>query len=360
MTEESEDQNTEDKLIKIEARLLEQEHRPIQLILNFLKRSKYQKNDPRRKAVTRAVIWRLFFSPTTLAVASSGILAIATVYFLSKQNDILDAQTTLVEQQVEILGSQNNMIDQQIHIAEATRRSSQMIILDGILRDINIELNTGKKELSSNLTARIISLSHSIKPYKFFDYQIDSISKLLSPERSQLLYSISYNDLENSYVSNQLFKKTNFEYADLDRLDLKNKKLNNVNLRYASLKKTLLHKAELKKAILREAYIVNAGFPNAIMNGIDLRNTYLEDVNLSGAILTKANLENTIFKNLDLSKIDSLDNVRVGRYNWFQYVKDSMIAVKGVDELMKTYRVDSVYYSSMKKKLPTLVRKEQQ
>jgi uncharacterized protein YjbI with pentapeptide repeats len=353
---EVDNQSQHEHLIKVEAQLLEQEHRPIQLILNFLGRNKYSENDPRRKAVTRAILWRFFFSPTTLAVASSGLLAIATIYFLSQQNKILESQTTLVEQQVEILESQNNMIDQQIHIAEATRRSSQMIILDGILRDVNLELIDGEKEISNNLTARIISFSHSIKPYKFFNYQTNSISKLLSPERSQLLYSISYADSSSSYISNQLLEKANFEYSDLDGLDLMRKKLNNVKLRYASLKETLLHKAELQKADLRNTYMISAGFPDAIMTGVDLRDAHLEDVNLDYTTLTKANFENTTFRNLDFSKIKSLDSAKVGRHDWFQYVQDSMVGVKGIDVLMETYRIDKVYYKNMDSIIPTLIR----
>ena len=145
------------KIIEIEAKILEQEHRPFSLIWNFINRKKrYNQNDPRRKAVTKAIIWRLFFSPTTIAFTLSGVLAYATLFFLAKQNDILE--------------NQNILIAQQIQLTEATRRSSQMIVLDGVLKDINKELNN-KNTISKNLTARIKSLSHTIKPYKFFDYK---------------------------------------------------------------------------------------------------------------------------------------------------------------------------------------------
>lgn len=111
-----------DELNSLEAKLIEQEHRPITLIWNFIKRkSKWKKDDKRRDAATKAIIWRLLFSPTTIAVASGGFLALISVFFLWEQNKLFKFQ--------------NNKFEQQNQLIEADRRSSQVFIMGEVLSD---------------------------------------------------------------------------------------------------------------------------------------------------------------------------------------------------------------------------------
>ena len=94
-----------DANILIEAKLLEQEHRPTHLVLNYINRKKKfpDEKDPRRKAVQRAIIWRLFFSPAVLAVGGSTILGIITAWILIKQTNIINDQTAIFKEQTNIL-----------------------------------------------------------------------------------------------------------------------------------------------------------------------------------------------------------------------------------------------------------------
>jgi len=88
----------DDRLLDIEAKLLEQEHRPIQVIGNFFNRNKWEKDDPRRSSVKKAIIWRLFFSPGVMAVAGGGI-GILTLVALLWQNTLFKEQNQLIKTQ---------------------------------------------------------------------------------------------------------------------------------------------------------------------------------------------------------------------------------------------------------------------
>lgn len=100
------DEDLKDKIRKIEADLIEQEHRPIKVISNFLFRKKrWPKGDARRISSTKSLIWRLFFSPGTIA-ASGGIIAIATLFVFLQQNKIIQDQNSLITKQNESLINQ--------------------------------------------------------------------------------------------------------------------------------------------------------------------------------------------------------------------------------------------------------------
>ena len=56
---------------EIEARLIEQDHRPWHVVSTFLRaRREWEDGDPRRDAAVKAIVWRLFFSP--LAIGAAG------------------------------------------------------------------------------------------------------------------------------------------------------------------------------------------------------------------------------------------------------------------------------------------------
>ncbi len=109
----SEIEDLEKRLIKIEASLIEQEHRPIKVITNYLfRRKKWSKNDERVIASKKAIIWRLFFSPGVIA-ASGGVIAVFSLFILSFQLGEMRNQNKLIF-------DQNNFFRKQILNAEIT------------------------------------------------------------------------------------------------------------------------------------------------------------------------------------------------------------------------------------------------
>lgn len=332
----------EERIIKIEANLLEQEHRPFILIWNFITRKKkYESDDPRRLAISKAIIWRLLFSPTTIAITFTTLIALITLFFLYKQTLILE--------------SQNKLINQQTKLTEATRRSSQVVLLNGVLKDINVELNNSKDSISNNLSARIISLSHTIKPYKYYQYETENISGLLSPERTQLLYSIVSSDINEKILSENIFKYANFRYSDLSNQRLINRFFKNIDLRYSTLDKALLHKSNLINSDLRNTSIIDAGMPNVKLNRADLRDSFLKSVFLSEAIMDSCDLRKTIFTDMNMGEIESLNHSIVHRHDWFYYL-DSLNNT-GLEKLRSKYKIENVFYNNIQDTLFTIVLK---
>ena len=99
-------ENIKEKLDDIESRLIEQEHRPIQVITNFLiSRKKYEKGSKKRDAALKAMIWRLFYSPTTVAVGA-GSVGLISLFFIYRQTNLIDQQNTLIENQNKVIARQ--------------------------------------------------------------------------------------------------------------------------------------------------------------------------------------------------------------------------------------------------------------
>lgn len=382
-----ENEEIKEQLLRQEAKLLEQEHRPLKVLWNYLtrKRKWQDKNDPRRKAVIKALVWRIITSQTTAVYFTGTVISIFSLMFTIKQ-------TKLFELQNKILETQNKSIVQQTQIAESSRRSSQMIIMGEVLSDINQELRDKqnvKDTLSNTLVGRIISLSRAMKPYKYLEN--DSIIKRpLSPERGQLLISLLASKIDSAFFVNQILRESDFSYADLSKSNLKNANLVGANLRYVNLQESELDNAKLKKANLSYANLTKARLPmanidstglkganltrafftNSSIKGTDLTNAVLYKTNfnssnfqktkLRGAQLTDVYLHNTTLdiklkgvdmKNSDFTKVKidkldlrgvvSLDSILIDRKDWLPYIKDEL-KLKGAKNIYKLYKLDSI------------------
>lgn len=89
-----------DQLDRIEKELIEQEHRPIKLISNFIDRKeKWPDDESKQRSAKKALIWRFFFSPAVIAVAGGGI-ALLTFAALVWQNIIMKEQNEFLRQQL--------------------------------------------------------------------------------------------------------------------------------------------------------------------------------------------------------------------------------------------------------------------
>jgi hypothetical protein len=82
------------------------------------------------------------------------------------------------------------------------------------------------------------------------------------------------------------------------------------------------------------AQLFNTNFKNARLVNANFSDAFFEETNFSGA-----NIENAIFTSFN--GIISLDSARVERYDWLQYVKDSL-KIEGADKIYEMYRVDTL------------------
>ncbi len=228
--------------------------------------------------VTANVIWRF------TRIGLFAILAALIPYILLyKQNQKIDKQN-------ELFGYQNKKIGIQTELLEADRRSALIFLMSNIMDKLDNELkedwnNDNIRNISPELIGRISSLSYSFKPYRFL--QGDTlISKPLSPERGQLLITLSKSNLDSISLLT-LMKNCVFESADLRGVFLGDANLRGVSLNGADLEGAILERADLEGA-----NFTGTNFSSANLEGTNLINSLLILTNFAKARLKNANLTN--------------------------------------------------------------------
>ncbi|SKC47017.1 pentapeptide repeat-containing protein [Ohtaekwangia koreensis] len=339
----------DNKLKQIEADMMAQDHRLVPILYNFFfKRSKYNDDDPRRKATYSALLWRLF-SPQTVASAGVSVIAILGLLLALQANNLLNKQ--------------NKKIDLQNQLAEASRRAILVTELSSIsnkIDDIKPEKD-GKVRVPKSILGRIVALSRSFRPYQFIvmpnedafstngfysNYQWDSIKtknvksrnfmnwfqglffdiddgsepllihKPLSPERGQLLIALSNSNIANFNELADL--GPDFSSAYLSGANLRNAVFDGLNLRSSDFRAAYLWQAsfvntnidesdftrasiiggsfsgsvnskflytQLNQADFSEAQLQGSDFSNAILFDSKFFNASLDGVNWNGAII---------------------------------------------------------------------------
>ncbi|MCC6725384.1 MAG: pentapeptide repeat-containing protein, partial [Saprospiraceae bacterium] len=234
------------------------------------------------------VVWRVtrIGSFAMLAAIVPLFITIVQTWMLSRQNDKLDTQNSL-------LGRQNQRLDQQINLEEGNRRSSLIFFMSNIMDKLDIELRSNPdRTLSDALIGRIVSLSQSMRPYRYLEN--DSLTpRQLSPERGQLLFSLVNSNLDKA-TYDKIYARANFNYADLREANFSEAYLRGAKLAYSSFSNANFNYADLQGADLSFAWLEQATFRNTAMNGI----------NLSGANLRESRMEHIKMKEGNLSNAD--------------------------------------------------------
>lgn len=356
------EESSENRLIELEAKLLEQEHRPFHLVFNFLNRKKWNENDVRRKAVSKAIIIRLLFSPASVLIFSGGFLGFLSIFFLYQQN--------------QLLRNQNYRIEQQTYLIEAERRSSMVFVMSQVMQEFyeEIENNNAERKISSSLSGRIFALSQAMKPYRYMEGN-ELINNPLSPERGQLLTVLVESEIDSIQL-HKLLEKCDFSYAEIGAIDLSDLNLNYSNFAKAEFNSTVLEDVNFKNgflvgAIFNRSYLNQTNFNNAHMSSSlffsseldgtsfhnsDLRNSrFINWPSADGAQFILTNLQNATFENCYLNgtifmspilqnvefKNVELDGAIVDRPDWLEHIRDSW-KVKGIDNMINKYRTEKI------------------
>lgn len=226
---------------------------------------------------------------------------------IDKQVDLMKIQNTSLDTQNVLITHQNERIEQQSFLAEAERISELNLLSNSVISDLSKSFQKKKvMKLDKLITARIITLSHYLKPYyyleagKLIDYPI-------SPERGLLLVSLINNNICPSSLD-EIYSESNFRQSDLININLENEYLKSIdlsgaNLRGANLEGANLEKAKLKRANLRGSFVLDIEKETKykINNGL-IRTTNFENSNLKGSVLTNADCRGSNFRGANLSK----------------------------------------------------------
>lgn len=363
--DESLNVNSEDFERKIDAALIEQEHRLPAVILNYWKTRGFEKTDPRRSAAVKAILWRIF-SPGT---AAAGGLTLVTIF-----------GTLIAFQANSLLLNQNQKIDQQSFLIEAQRRAGLVTEFTSIMEQIEKEREKQTKSksaafpvsliLAQSTVGRIVALSRSYRPYRYLEIDGDAEGSLipkvvnstsipekepesilssfknrimrvlgiatatetetatpsltkeaLSPERGQLLITLvsSNVDLRRIVSSSADFSRSDLRNAVIIDIDLNSINLNGSNLSDSDLLGSTLKSSFLSGVKFTRSCLNNVDFDGAMLYMADLGNTslngsYIPDPEqLSKVILTNADLTGLIVSGDDwLERLQQQESPPIG------------------------------------------------
>ena len=258
--------------IELEARFISQEHRVIPIWTNFwLKRKEWSKEDPRRKAANTA--FAMFWLPKPSSViVSGGLIAIFSLYFMSKQTGLLEEQNKLMDSQNALLLSQ---ISDQQSVGIASRKTELIK---------SIYASSGEIEEEVLYARALPEISPRIRS--------ESIAEYLKIRRAEIEADmVAFRASGNMPVAATL----NF----------------GVDLRWAPLQDISVNQLDMSHMSL-----YHSNFEAAELTYVDFSDSQMEYTNLSGADLTGAKLNNTSLiganlVNADLSAINWNDETRV-------------------------------------------------
>ncbi|MEM1118868.1 MAG: pentapeptide repeat-containing protein [Bacteroidota bacterium] len=253
--------------------------------------------------VSSHVVWRLTrvgMFTLLLGLIPLCILAIQT-YILDSQNDLLKAQ--------------NRRLDQQINLEEGQRRSSLIFLMSNIMDKMGEELkapNNRRNMLSDALIGRIVSLSQALRPYRYLEND-HLIQQPLSPERGQLLISLTNSNLHESTYE-QIFERADFSYADLYHANFDGNYMNGIDLSHANLKGASFRNTILEFANLEGANLEDVEFESTYMNSIKLNGANLKNSHLHNVKMRNGNLKEADFRNAQISgdfRFSNIDGIRL-------------------------------------------------
>ncbi len=337
-------------------------------ILKFLK----ELDDPNQKVsketyseLTANIVKRLT-RPAIIAIFLT-LIPICLLFWQNKlinyQNETLSEQSELFQEQTKLFKTQNDKIENQSQLIEASRRSSQTILLGEVLSDITRELesdNNKKRTLSKSLVGRIISLSLVMKPYRYIK-DGTLIKNPLSPERGQLLISLIESKIDSAFLVDAILERTDFSHSDLEEAIIKDANLIGTNLSNsdftdAYIFNSYLNDSDLGYTIFKNARVYNSDMGSSGLVEADFKGATFENVNFARSFLGEVDLRGSFFDNFTTMNGTIFDNVimdsttristnngiprmlflRVLRKDWLSYVRDS-IKLIGAEKICNNY-----------------------
>ncbi|MEM6685187.1 MAG: pentapeptide repeat-containing protein, partial [Bacteroidota bacterium] len=225
-----------------------------------------------------------------IAILPTLFLIIQTVY-LGKQNDKIDKQN-------ELITNQNARLEQQTYLQEAGRRSSLVFLMNNVLDKMDEELKdtlNKDRNLSDQLIGRIVSLSKSLKPYKYLEN--DSLSMTLSPERGQLLVNLMKANLGFT-TYNKIFENGDFSYSELNNISFFNNFFGDINL----------SNSKFTNVEFNDCKFSASNFSNSIISNLSFQESTIYHIDVSNSIIERLLFNNTrmVFLKIDDAFVDAL------------------------------------------------------
>jgi uncharacterized protein YjbI with pentapeptide repeats len=260
----------------LEARFIEQEHRVVRVIQNFLGRKQWPDGDPRRAAARNAVIWRIF-SPGAAAVATGGFVAIATLLVLVWQTELMSEQNGYFKEQNQKLQTQ---IDQQGD-QDTNRRRTEIIAAlyetqagtDGVLvaRSNGRTRGEAVSEFIQLERRRITRLRERVPSYQGELSLTQARLAGLNLDNVDLGgFSLVGAFLQNTSFGHGNLATADFRAALLESTSFKEAVLNDANFEGANAIQVSFARSDLRKSNLGSAGVRGCEFLGADLRGANL------------------------------------------------------------------------------------------
>jgi len=266
--------------IELEAKFISQEHRFVQIWLNFwVERKRWGKLDPRSKAATKAFALYWLPSPSTIIV-SGGILTIFSLYFIAKQTELMDIQNTLIEKQ-------NSLF----------------------LKQLTEQRISGLATRKTELIKTIYSNEGEIKSRVLYSKSIPS-----TPARVRSEAIAEYLEIRRTEIKNNMsdFRKTGI-------IPITATLKFGIDLRWAPFQEINVNQLDMSHISL-----YHSNFQSAGLSYVDFSESQMEYVNLSNADLSGANFEKTSLVGADLT------NANISHIKWSEETYVTNMNIYGV------------------------------
>lgn len=246
---------------KTQAMFIEQEHRFIKVVINFFRRSQWEKNDIRRVAAQKALIWSIISPSKVTAIGgfTVGLISLMILYWqgktLSEQNSIISEQNSFFQEQNKQISSQLLEEDKRFLF---TRRTDLLKILFDNKEGIP----------SENAKLRAIALQEFLT---LFPNEKDLLSGAL----------MQYTELNNTDLSNRNLQNINFSSTVL-----KGTNFTNSNLKGASFNRALIDGAIFKDADLQNVQFANSVIDQSVFDGANFNRSSFMEAKINGSHFT--------------------------------------------------------------------------
>jgi uncharacterized protein YjbI with pentapeptide repeats len=254
--------------------LIEQEHRPFKVFKNFfITRKKWPKGDKRRTASAKALLYSIFFSPTTVA-ATGGTVAIISLFILYAQTQEMRRQNDAIVKQNGLILKQNTQQNDQFvnqRLTELTRilydttdnKSTRRLKSEGLVEYIELKRQKFKGEKVDIKGAHLRGIT-------LYNYRLDSI------------------DFTGSDFTKAKFDSVSMKYCDLSSADFNEVQLKSVTLEHS---------------ILKSIFFTHTSFVSVFMDSCDLTRAKFKWVVAVNNTFKSCKLKTATFDNVYLSKI---------------------------------------------------------
>lgn len=282
-----------ERLDRLEAQVLGQEHRLLLALRNFSRRGEWPKGDLRRRAVWVALAWSLLGRGTTIvALGGDGLVAWLTYAEISRQTILAREQNALIE----------------------TQNASLLTIFEQEKRERLLQRRTDLVRLLWEVEP---ANDGEIVPVHSARVRTDAIFELLPVLRdlarepvAMYRHDLAGCRLDGVRAADLELSDTDFTVADLTGASLRSSHLAGAALWAANLTGANLSKSVLWDAIMKGALLRDADLREADMSGADLHDADLTGADLSGANLADA--RGLTQKQLDSASGDSSTSIPVG------------------------------------------------